>query len=352
MEKSLPRLNTKNTKEDMLKAYNELVQRFQEKSSAQPEKKAEVARAAEVALVEKTAAYTVESIIKNLADLNINLGKGLASLGEELTAEAAKLVEIRQAITIESKKVEELHDIDLAANTLEQLIQEHANRKAAFEAEIAESEARFEEEMAAKKSDWKKEQDAYIAAQKESEARLKKERDREKEEYEYTLALARRKEKDLYETQKAALQKALKEERQTQEQELAARETAVAAQEENLAQLQKQVAGFPKELSNAVEQARREVQQAADAKAKQETLLAAKEGEGEKKVAALKIAALEEMVSKQNAQIEALTRKLEEANTQVQAIAVKAIEGASNARALSTINEIAMEQAKNLSGKR
>jgi hypothetical protein len=37
MEKSLPRLNTKNTKEDMLKAYNELVQRFQEKSSAQPE---------------------------------------------------------------------------------------------------------------------------------------------------------------------------------------------------------------------------------------------------------------------------------------------------------------------------
>jgi len=33
-------------------------------------------------------------------------------------------------------------------------------------------------------------------------------------------------------------------------------------------------------------------------------------------------------------------------------IAVRAIEGASNARALSTINEIAMEQAKNLSGKR
>lgn len=69
-------------------------------------------------------------------------------------------------------------------------------------------------------------------------------------------------------------------------------------------------------------------------------------------MAALKIAALEDLVAKQTAQIEALTRKLEEANTQVQAIAVKAIEGASNARALSTINEIAMEQAKNLSGKR
>jgi colicin import membrane protein len=352
VEKSLPRLNPKNTKEEMIKAYNELVQRFQEKSSAQPEKKAEVARAAESALVEKTASYTVESIIKNLADLNINLGKGLASLGEELTAEAAKLAEIRQAIAIENKKLEELHDIDVAANTLEQLIQEHASRKTAFETEMDETEAHFEEEMAAKKADWKKEQDAYVAAQKEAEARLKKDRDREKEEYEYTLALARRKEKDQYEAQKAALQKALKEERQAQEQELAARETAVAAQEEESAQLQKQVEAFPPQLNTAVEQARREVQQAADAKAKQEGLLTAKEAEGEKKVSALKIAALEEMVARQNVQVEALTRKLEEANTQVQAIAVKAIEGASNARALSTINEIAMEQAKNLSGKR
>ena len=58
------------------------------------------------------------------------------------------------------------------------------------------------------------------------------------------------------------------------------------------------------------------------------------------------------LAAKQAAQIDGLTKKLEEANTQVQAIAVKAIEGASNSRALNTINEIAMEQAKNLSGKR
>ena len=160
-------------------------------------------------------------------------------MGEELTAEAAKLTEIRQAITIENKKLEELHDIDLAANTLEQLIQEHVSRNAAFETEMAETESRFEEEMAAKKADWKREQDAYVAAQKEAEARLKKDRDREKEEYEYTLALARRKEKDQYEAQKAALQKALKEERQAQEQELAAREAMVATQEEELARLSK-----------------------------------------------------------------------------------------------------------------
>ena len=42
-----------------------------------------------------------------------------------------------------------------------------------------------------------------------------------------------------------------------------------------------------------------------------------------------------------------LNKQLADAKQQVQDIAVKAIEGASGARALSHINQIAMEQAKN-----
>ena len=43
-------------------------------------------------------------------------------------------------------------------------------------------------------------------------------------------------------------------------------------------------------------------------------------------------------------------KQLDEAKQQVQDIAVKAIEGASGARALSHVNQIAMEQAKTRSG--
>lgn len=56
---------------------------------------------------------------------------------------------------------------------------------------------------------------------------------------------------------------------------------------------------------------------------------------------------LEDAVARQQAQIEALEKQLADAKQQVQDIAVKAIEGASGARALSHINQIAMEQAKN-----
>jgi hypothetical protein len=48
--------------------------------------------------------------------------------------------------------------------------------------------------------------------------------------------------------------------------------------------------------------------------------------------------------------ISALQKQLDETKQQVQDIAVKAIEGASGARALAHVNQIAMEQAKTRAG--
>jgi hypothetical protein len=352
LEKPSVRLSLKSTKEEMLKAYNDLVARFQEKAATSSEKQVEAKKTAEAAVVEKASSYTVESIIKGLANVNIYVGKALTDLSRELTAEAGKLTEIREAIAIETKHLEELHDIRLAADTLANLIQDHTQKKAAFEVESEEERSQFEADMAARRAEWKKEQEVYNATLRENEAKLKKEREREREEYEYNLTLARKKDKDLYEEQKANLLKALKEERLKQEQELSARETAVVATEAELSELRAKVAAFPAELSAAVERTEREVLQRSDARAKLEEQLRSKEVEGDKRVAELRIAALEETVKRQLTQIEGLTKKLEEANVQVQAIAVKAIEGASNSRALNTINEIAMEQAKNIRDKR
>jgi colicin import membrane protein len=72
-----------------------------------------------------------------------------------------------------------------------------------------------------------------------------------------------------------------------------------------------------------------------------------KDAEAEKRFGELRVKTLEENVTHQQAQIAALEKQLADAKQQVQDIAVKAIEGASGARALSHINQIAMEQAKN-----
>ena len=351
MSKPPTRLTAKSTKEDILKAYAELKDRYQEQAALVTEKKAEVAKASETALVEKASTYTVDSIIKGLADLNCNVGKALTDLASLLTVEADKLGEIRSAIEIETRKLRELYDIDVAAETLALLIQDHEEKKSQFEAERAAAEARFETETSAKRAEWKKDQETYQAALKENDARIKKERDREKEEYEYNLVLARKKDNDLYMENKSTLEKELQAARQKQEQECAARETALTTRETELAELRTRMSNLPAELSTAIEQARKETATQCENQFKQEAILKIKENETDKRVAELRIASLEETASKQALQIETLTRKLEDSSNQVQAIAVKAIEGASNARALNSINEIAMEQAKNMSRK-
>jgi hypothetical protein len=52
-----------------------------------------------------------------------------------------------------------------------------------------------------------------------------------------------------------------------------------------------------------------------------------------------------------NAQIQALTKQLNDALAQVQNIAVRVIDGNSDAKALKKVNEIALQQAKNLNVK-
>jgi hypothetical protein len=66
-----------------------------------------------------------------------------------------------------------------------------------------------------------------------------------------------------------------------------------------------------------------------------------------KRVSDLQVNTLEDFVARQQTQIASLEKQLAEAKQQVQDIAVKAIEGASGAKALSHINQIAKEQAKN-----
>jgi hypothetical protein len=302
--------------------------------------------------VERVSTYTVENIIKGLAELNVSVGKAFSDLAEKLVNEANKLTELRKAIEIESSTLKEIHDITLAANTLSALIEAQNERKVTFEREMAEKQQQFEADMIRKREEWKKEQVEHDLTVKERDAVQKKQREREQEEYEYNLALARKKDADAYTGEQAALRKKLTEERAAFEKETAERSATIAAREAEFAELKKKVEQFPKELAEAVKKAADEARAAAQRQAQVEANLKEKEVEGDKRVAALKIASLEEVVAKQAAQIEALAKQLAAANTQVQDIAVKAIEGASGLKALAAVNEIALEQAKTSSLKK
>lgn len=181
---------------------------------------------------------------------------------------------------------------------------------------------------------------------KEFEEHLKKTRQREIEEYEYKKNLDRKKSQDKYEEEVRLREKQNRESQENLEKSWQAREAALKGQEEEMILLRKTVDEFPHRLKKEVDKATADTIKYTEQKFSQEILLLKRDSESEKKMSELRTKTLEEIISRQTAHIITLESQVAEAKKQVQEIAVRAIDGASGAKALSHINQIAMEQAK------
>ena len=147
-----------------------------------------------------------------------------------------------------------------------------------------------------------------------------------------------------------ALEKKNREKQEALEKDWQERERAIKEREEEYLRLQQEVGGFSSRLQAEVERARSEAIQQTEQRFEQQGLLMTKEREANRRLAEFQVKTLEEAVARQTTQISSLQKQLDESKQQVQDIAVKAIEGASGARALAHVNQIAMEQAKTRAG--
>ncbi|MGA2983802.1 MAG: hypothetical protein ABSG32_08300 [Terriglobia bacterium] len=278
---------------------------------------------------------SVDAVVVKISNLGLDVSKSLAALSDQLVQEVNRLGTLRDAVILEQKELERLHKIDLAATSIDQLVQDYSRQKDQIETEIA-----------AQRTAWAEEQKQSERERKEQEETLKKQRQREGEEYEYRKALERKKAQDKYEEEMKLLERANKEKQEALDKSWREREAALKSSEEEIQRLRKEAAEFPVRLRQESEGAAAESARATEQKFEQRILILSKDSEAEKRLAELRIKALEESLTRESVQMAALEKQLEEAKRQVQEIAVKAIEGASGARALSHINEIAMEQAK------
>jgi hypothetical protein len=246
-----------------------------------------------------------------------------------------RLASVREAVELEQKELQRLHKIDIGATALDQLVQDYRLEQERLEAEIA-----------AKRAAWEEETQRTERERKENEENLKKLRQREMDDYEYKKTLERKRAQDKYDEEVRLVEKKNKEKQEALEKDWAARGAALKEQEEELARLRKESQEFAARLRTESEQAAVQATKSAQSKFEQDLLILRKDAEADNRVADLRIKALEETISGQAAQIAALQKQLDQAKQQVQEIALQAIEGASGAKALAHINQIAMEQAK------
>ena len=282
---------------------------------------------------------SVEGVAQTISALSVQISKSLADLSDNLIAEVQRLMTIREAVALESEGLQRLHKIDIAATALDQLVQEYDSKKQALEVEAS-----------AARAAWDAQEQARGRAEREYDENLKKQRQRETEEYEYKKTLDRKKVQDKHEEEMRTLEKRNREKQETLEKAWQEREGAITEHEEEYTRLRQEVGSFSSRLQAEIERAKSEAIQQTEQRFEQQVLLMTKEREADRRLSDLQIKTLEESVARQTAQMVALQKQLDEAKQQVQDIAVKAIEGASGARALAHVNQIAMEQAKTRAG--
>lgn len=285
---------------------------------------------------ERVSGLTVEKSVRDISNLNIEISRALSQLSAQLVEKIDTLDSIKEAIDIETKELQRMHKIDIAATAMDQMVAEYSSKK-----------KELEEEIVIKTQEWETLQSQKTFESKEYDENLKKSRLREKEDFEYNKNLERKKEQDKYDESQRVLVLKNKEKQDLLEKSWAEREQTIKLQEDEYKQLKREVEGYPEKIKKAVEQTILDTVKETEQKYQQQILIMQKEIESDRKISELKIKSLEELVSRQFTEIEVLHNRLEEAKKQVQDIAVKAIESTSGSRALNHVNQIAMEQAKN-----
>jgi DNA repair exonuclease SbcCD ATPase subunit len=282
----IPHVTEKDRKADIMAAYEELKHKYETKAQKAKSKEHDFAAARESTIVKKAKAHTVDHIVDSSARLEQDIHRSLADINTKLQERIRTLEELEEAISIEEKRLKDVHDISAAANTLTDLIETHRLKK-----------WELDEEMARIKEEWK----------------------REREEERYHRTQEQQREQDAFDQKQREREQELDEQRETLKQE-----------KQDLATIAKRAESFDAELAKAVDQSRSETEKRIRTEEEGKAALLSEQAQREKAIADLRITGLTTTVSELQKECTLLKKQLSDANREAKDIAIKVIEGASH----------------------
>jgi hypothetical protein len=318
MKKNISKINTK---QEILVAYEDLVNELKEQKSPKEQQD----QLEKENLLSRVSSQSKDSFIKHVSELKIQLNKQLDEIGDSMLAEIRQLTDIREAIGLGRKDLEELYKIKTEGESLMALVQLQEEKK-----------QEFTSEMETQRQAWIKEKDEFEKQTKEQKLIKEKERKREEEEYAYNLNLKRKKEQDFYEQQKQMMEREVAENKASFEKEMNEREQNIVAKENELSELRDKVTRFPQELDKTLKQAVKDNSEKLLQQFEIEKKLLLKETETEIKLKDQAIQTLELKVKELENSIKQLSLKSETAEKTVKDIAIKAIESAGKVQVFET----------------
>jgi hypothetical protein len=322
------------------------VKEVEDRGDAQtkPEEKLEARNVREAVLAADS--LSTEGVVKSIGELRSTIGKTLAQLSDRLEEEVSKYVQIQRAILAKEAELKEIYEIQKSASTLTALIEAQQRRRDEFESELASDRESLTQEIESTRAEWEAERKSRETEIKEQAVTEQKRREREREEYRYAFTREQQLTKDRFADEMSKAQRELDERKALVEKELAERAKVIAMGESELAEMRRRIETFPEELRSSVAKAAQDATAAATLSAAAGEELLKREFAGERNVLTTRVAALEQTVKEQASQIQKLSQQAEKAYTQVQDIAVKAIEGSSNFKSLTNLQQLLSEQGR------
>jgi hypothetical protein len=316
----------KNSKQQLMQAFEQIIAEKQKLDSRIATKQEEAEKEKDREILAAASAYTVDGIVKGLADLQLEFGAIVNELSEKLKTENSKLDELNRAIEVETQYLQELQKIRVVADQNDVLTQEHQENLRKLSADIIKRREVLEKEKVVIIKEWEKEQAKFEEAEQAYNELLAKNREKETEEYQYKLENSRKINEDSYQETKRQLEREIQQATQQKEKDWVEREKINTQRQTLLQEYQQKVASFPAELDAAVKKSREDAIKDTSAKAKVEADLFEKEWEGSKQSYELKIQSLEQTIERQNQQLESISNQLQETLKQAQGLAMRAFD--------------------------
>lgn len=313
------------SREDIEKAFSSLL-RAHRQQAGNIETRAELAeRGRDREVVEQASGYTVDNIVKGLAELQLEFSKALEDLSDRMESESGKVGELRRAIEIERRRLAELENLAIGAEALALLEQEHTQKLAELEARSSGELTELDADIAQTRERWASEASARAEQLAELTARRDADRKRANEEHGYELAREDKLTANSNTEARRSLERELAEQTADKDKSWSAREAALELRADEIAALRTKVAGRDEALAKAESQAREQAISSVKRDANHEAELAARDAAADVEVFELKIKTLESRIADQTGQLQELSTRLSAALGQAQKLASEAL---------------------------
>lgn len=259
----------------------------------------------------------LNSVVNDISGLQVSVQNTLAGLSATLTNKVSQIQQVDTAISLKEARLSELFQIEKEAVSIDDLKAQKAEEEAQWEAKRIERDAEWAEQAEARTKSWK----------------------REEEEHAYALAQAKKRAKEEFDAEVASNKRAEAARVEALNKAWAAREDEIVAKEEAFASLKDQVEGFDAKLKAEVSKAESILGNTLKRQYEHETALLKKDMESERVLHQVKVAAMNETITKLEHQITDIQDQLTLARADAKEVATEALKSASGKQAMETLQK-------------